>query len=254
MPESSRSTDLEPEPLPRSHSAASFFIPVPQTGLGVGDELVEVVEFCATSTLTVTVLLDFSVTVVAGPGVSAVLFIVVVVVKVPAGAFRLGVNPGTTPGVLVKVGGGAGVVEVELQPSDIGVNEVELAGVGAASSAGRLPSLLDDAGEEMLLSLSFGGTAGGELFARFPPGLGGGAARVLISLAGVDDDELDVVEDDMGGASKIGELGELLEEADDPPMDKLAHAIAVPFELNTTTLRLPTNADDTGVVERYWST
>ncbi len=86
-------------------------------------------------TRTVTVLFELSVTVLAGSLIVAVLFIVIVVV---AGALsRPGVKPGTTPGVLVKTGGGAasaagaaesGAALVELQPSDIGASVMVLIG------------------------------------------------------------------------------------------------------------------------------
>lgn len=236
----------------------------------------------------------------------------IVVVTVAAGPFKLGVNPGTTPGVVVKLGGGAagaGAADVELQPSDIGGAEdaggAELDVVGgAASCAGIVMSLslsfggVDDveeadellvlggaagAGEPLIrlppgagggaraVLMSLGGGLGAGLpLITFPPGAGGGAVAVLISLGASEDDELVWLSGiELGsigpgpmfegidiagpmGSSKV-EPVELPDEGDpnDPLIEKFAQAMAVPLDVATTRLRLPTKAADPSLVDRY---
>lgn len=148
-------------------------MPVPQTGVAAGDELVGEVPLTGIMILTVTVLFELCVMVVVGPPTVAVL--TTVVVTVPAGPFKPGVKPGTTPGVLVRrVGGGGGAAaaasEVQLHPSDIRATD-------AATVSGGTADDIDGNVRQLVFWLLATGEPADKMF---PPGAGGGAKAVVM--------------------------------------------------------------------------
>jgi hypothetical protein len=133
------------------------------------------------------VLLELSVTVVAGSLTVAVLF--TVVVTVIAAPFNPGVKFETTPGVLVRLGGDAGLagaVLLELRPSDIGdsgATTVEL--LAAEDGAARL----DEEGGDCEPPFAFGAAVTVTVDGELPPGAGYGPEAAPLSFG-----EADVVE------------------------------------------------------------